>query len=239
MKKFNPRLILIFLIILLLILFLLLDLFKENYLNDNDGVEIMDEKITLSEPNKQSNLSIEEALLNRRSIRDFIDKQISLNKLSQLLWSAQGITSISNKRTSPSAGGTYPIEIFVLVKNVENLNQGLYQYIPQEHSLIKIFEEDKSSELMQASLNQEYIYDASFNIIICADFDRTKEVYGNRGERYVYMEAGHVSQNIYLQSESLNLGTVVIGAFEDNRVKKILNLDDKLDPLYIMPIGYY
>lgn len=194
--------------------------------------------IKLPEPRMKGEMSVEEAILKRRSIRNFQDKAISLEQLSQLLWAAQGITDETGKRTVPSAGMTYPLEIYMLVRKVNDVNPGVYQYIPNGHSLKSIKSGDYSSELMKASLNQQSIKDGSINIIITADFSRTTSTYGERGNRYVYLEAGHCAQNIYLQATSLDLGGVVVGAFNDESVQDALSIPENHKPIYLIPIGY-
>ena len=92
-------------------------------------------------------------------------------------------------------------------------------------------------ELARAALDQEFIYEAPVDIVICAIYERTTLGYGNRGERYVHIEVGHAGQNIYLQAEALGLATVAIGAFNDEQVRQVLRLDRQTKPLYIMPVG--
>ena len=191
--------------------------------------------ITLPSPVLESQTSVEKALSHRRSIRDFRDQALDLKKISQLLWSAQGITSDWGGRTAPSAGATYPIEIYLVVNDSENLSAGIYHYEYNDHSLQLVKKGSLAKKLSQACLGQQSIQKAPVSIIITAVFQRTAERYGERAERYVYMEAGHVGQNIYLQAESLDLGTVVIGAFHDNEVKEVLDIDE--DVLTIMPVG--
>lgn len=192
------------------------------------------ESIKLPSPNLKSNVSIEETLHKRRSVRSYSKDALTLAEVSQLLWAAYG-TSKGRKKTCPSAGATYPLEIYLVCGNVEGIKVGLYHYNPYEHSIKRINESDLRKELTVASLNQEYIEESPASIVIAADYSRTTKVYGSRGERYVYMEVGHCGQNIHLQCESLNLGTVIIGAFEDEKVKNILKI--KEHPLYIMPVG--
>lgn len=205
---------------------------EETNMNDNETIE-------LSSPDKDSNLSIEEAIERRRSIRSYTEEALNLEEVSQLLWSAQGITSDEGKRTSPSAGATYPLETYLVVdeEGVEEIEKGIYRYIPEEHELKKISGEKIHSELSKASLGQSQVKEAPINIVITAVYERTERRYGERAVRYVQMEAGHAAQNIYLQSESLNLGTVVIGAFEDEEVQELMEVPSDHEPLYIMPVG--
>lgn len=193
--------------------------------------------IKLPEPEYKSTTTIEEALLKRRSVRDYKDEPLTLAEVSQLLWAAQGITDARGFRTSPSAGALYPLELYVVVGNVENMASGVYKYRPDKHELVKVASGDKRSDLAVASLGQSSIKDSAINIVFSAVYERTTKKYGERGIRYVHMEVGHAAQNVYLQAISLNLGTVVIGAFEDENVKRVINISDEEHPLCIMPVG--
>ena len=194
--------------------------------------------IKLPEPRYKSKISLERALLKRRSIREYRNEPLSLAEISQLLWSAQGITDAKlGSRTAPSAGAMYPLEIYVVAGNIDGLAAGVYKHKPNEHELQRIAEGDKRDELYELALGQSWIKDAPAVIIFCAVFERTTGKYGERGIRYVYMEAGHAAQNVYLQAVTLGLGTVTVGAFEDEGVKKLLQLGEKEQSLYLMPVG--
>ena len=188
-------------------------------------------EIKLPKPIIISNKSLEECIYERESIRSFQEREIEIEKLSQILWSAQG--KKGNKRTVPSAGATYPLEIYVLVKN-----RGFFHYNLNKHSLELISKNISCERLANASWGQNFICEANLSVIICADYSRTTQRYGERGVRYVYIEVGHCAQNIHLEAIALDLVSVPIGAFKDKRVKKELNLLENLDPLYIIPIGY-
>ena len=204
-----------------------------------DDMELtQEEEILLPDPKEDSDVSIEKAIKNRRSVREFMHEDLTIQEISQLLWSAQGITeSAESKRTSPSAGGTYPLEIYINIKDAEELTPGIYKYSPKNHTLVQIVDGKKSLEISNAALGQDFINKSPVNIIITAIHERTTQRYGNRGEQYVHMEAGHTAQNIYLQCESLDLATVGVGAFNDDEVAQILQLNEEEHPLYIMPIG--
>lgn len=180
------------------------------------------------------------ALQKRTSCRNYDKKPISLQQLANMLWAGQGAISQSFNmhRTAPSAGATYPLKLMVAVrdKGVEGLDKGIYQYSPEEHSLQKINDMDVTEELVLACFNQEFIKNAGVNMLIAADYKRTEERYASRGERYVYMEAGSATQNISLEAVELGLGTVIVGAFDDEAVQKIFGLE-KWFPLAVMPIG--
>ncbi|ACI20059.1 SagB/ThcOx family dehydrogenase [Dictyoglomus thermophilum] len=194
--------------------------------------------IKLPSPLLKSSISIEEALLLRRSKRFYKDNPLTLQELSQILWASQGISDPDYKfRTCPSAGALYPLEIYVSVLRVDGIESGIYKYNPEKHEIVQIYKSSKREELYEASLKQEWIKRAPVVIIICASFYKTKARYGERGIRYIYIETGHCAQNIYLQCVSLNLGTVAIGAFDDDEIKRILNLPKFEFPTYLMPIG--
>lgn len=196
--------------------------------------------ITLPQPKTIGQMSVEEAISKRRSRRDFKDQSLSLEQISQILWSAQGITDKEREfRSAPSAGALYPIEIYLVTgrDGVENLEAGVYHFNAEGYNLKRLLRGDLRQELAEVALGQEAVSLAPVSLVITAIFERTTQKYGARGERYVNLEAGHVAQNVYLQVETLGLGTVSIGAFDDNRVKEILSLPKEAQPLYIMPIG--
>jgi SagB-type dehydrogenase family enzyme len=195
--------------------------------------------IDLPPPALNGGTSVEEAIRLRRSVRDFGDNPLSVEQISQLLWAGQGITE-GFKRAAPSAGATYPLILYVVIgeKGVSGLAPGIYEYIPDPHSLVLIKSGDFRQDLAAACLGQTFIQEAPVNIIIAADYERTTARYGERGKRYVHMEAGHAGENIYLQAGALSLGTVVVGAFDDDEVAAVLGLPEGQDPLYVMPVGY-
>jgi len=193
--------------------------------------------VKLPEPKYSSNISVEKALLERRSIRSYKDEPLTLSEVSQLLWAAQGITNPRGFRTAPSAGATYPLEVYAVIGNVNNLPEGVYKYNPHGHELVNVAEGDKRAELSAAAIRQRWVEKGAIVLVFSAAYDRTTRRYGNRGLRYVHMEVGHAAQNVHLQAVSLNLGTVVVGAFDDDRVKKIINMPAIEQPLYIMPVG--
>lgn len=196
-------------------------------------------KIDLPPPHFKGDMSVEEAIRLRRSMRDYKDTPLSLEQVSQLLWAGQGITE-GFKRAAPSAGATYPLTLYVVVgdKGVTELPAGIYEYIPKPHSLVLVKEGDFRKRVATACLGQSFIAEAPINIVIAAEYERTTVRYGERGERYVHMEAGHVGENIYLQAVALGLGTVVVGAFLDVDVHQVLDLPEEQVPLYVMPVGY-
>jgi len=202
-----------------------------------DMPEHTSETISLPEPVQDSDTSIEETLRKRRSNRSYKDRPLTLKEISQLLWAAQGMTSQKGLRTAPSAGALYPLEVYIVAGNVDDLHSGVYKYRPYKHELVRIAEGDKRTDLCNAALGQTPVKNAAAVIVMSAVYERTTTKYGDRGIRYVHIETGHAAQNVLLQSVSLHLGAVVIGAFHDDAVKKVLNIPDREEPLYIMPVG--
>ncbi|MCX8041224.1 MAG: SagB/ThcOx family dehydrogenase [Thermodesulfobacteriaceae bacterium] len=191
--------------------------------------------IKLSDPKLKGNISLEEALSKRRSVREFATTPLTLQEVSQLLWAAQGITSPWGGRTAPSAGALYPLEIYLVAGQVKNLPSGIYKYQPKDHSLLRISEGDKREEVWKAALKQPWVKNAPVIFIFTAVYQRTTQKYGERGIRYVHIETGHAAQNLLLQAVALDLVGVPVGAFYDEVLKKTLNI--KEDPLYIISIG--
>lgn len=197
----------------------------------------LDAVIQLPEPEPDSGMSVMEAISQRRSIRNFSEESITLPELAGILYSAQGITSERGFRSAPSAGATYPLSIMIVAENVDSLEPGIYRFDPEENTLIVVKTGYFLDNLALAALSQPCINSAPVAIAIVANYRNTTSVYGNRGVMYVHMEAGHVSQNIYLQCTALELGTVAIGAFTNGAVAEVLGMDEDETPLYIMPIG--
>ena len=188
--------------------------------------------ITLPEPNNDSQMPLEKAIAARRSRRDFSPQPLTFEQIGQLVWAAQGQDPAGRYRTAPSAGATYPLELFVVA------SQGLFRYLPAKHSLEKHSGRDLRAALASAAWGQNFIEEAPLTLVFTAEFARTTRRYGERGIRYVYMEAGHAAQNVHLQAESLGLGSVAVGAFDDDSVSKVLSLPDHLEPIYMVAVGY-
>jgi SagB-type dehydrogenase family enzyme len=192
------------------------------------------ESIKLPDPDKSTPLS--QLLLKRRSVRKYSRGEIDLKELSQILWSAYGLIN-EERRVVPSAGATYPVEVFIFASRVSGVKPGIYKYSEYEHSLIPLKKGDYSRELAKACLDQSWVKNAPLNIVIVARYRKTTDWYGERGFRYIYMEAGHIGQNIYLSATELGLGTVAIGAFKDEEVARLIGLGEEYIVLYVFPIG--
>ena len=187
-------------------------------------------RILLEEVDKGGKFSIEEAIARRKSRRSFERTKLTKKQLSQLIWSAG---------KAPSAGATYPLELYVVIGDecVDDIDAGVYHSVKGHLQLELHKEGDLREELAVACLSQMYIVNAPVSFVIAAEYERTTRRYGDRGVRYVHIEVGHVGQNIYLQCEALGLVTVAIGAFYDDEVARVLSLPDGHKPIYVMPVG--
>jgi SagB-type dehydrogenase family enzyme len=197
--------------------------------------------ISLPRPSSDGKVSLEKVIKERRTIRDFRERNLSLNHLSQLLWAGQGITEPTiGRRAAPSGGALYPLDIYVLIgeNGVEKIEAGVYHYLPKEHSISPISKGDRRKEIASASLGQRWMAKAPVIIIITAEYRRITGKYGERGVRYALIEVGHVGQNLFLQAEALGLGAGIVGAFDDLEVSKVAGLPPKHEPLLIVPVGY-
>lgn len=193
--------------------------------------------IKLPPPVLKSSVSIEEALQKRRSIRSYKNEPLTLKEISQLLWAAQGITGGGRLRTAPSAGAVYPMTIYLAAGKVEGLPPAIYKYYPHSHSLEFLKPGDFRENLSEACYGQSSVKNAPAIIIFAGNLDKMSSKYGTKSLNFICQESGHAAQNVYLQAVSLNIGTVVVGAFEDGEVKKILNLTGNEKILYLMPAG--
>jgi SagB-type dehydrogenase family enzyme len=196
--------------------------------------------IKLPQPDTKGTITLEKAITQRRSCRDYLPKPLTPEQVSQLCWAAQGQTGLSRFRlteadrfrTVPSAGATYPLELFVVSAD------GLFHYLLAKHSLEELMSEDLRSKLAAAAWGQEFVEQAAATFVLAAEFVRTTGRYGERGNRYVYMEAGHAAQNMHLEAEALGLGSVAVGAFDDSAVKRALSLPEELEPIYMVVVGH-
>ena len=187
----------------------------------------------LPEPQFEGPLSLEQALLARRSTRAFSDREVDLEAIAQLLWAAQGVTDPRGFRTAPSAGALYPLELYVVTQ------AGVFRYLPEDHALEVIKTGDFRTDLYNVALRQDAVLDAPLVIVVTAVYARTAAKYGTeRSPRYVHLEAGHAAQNVLLQAAALGLGAVPIGAFEDSGVQDVLSLPEDHQPLYLVPVGH-
>jgi SagB-type dehydrogenase family enzyme len=195
------------------------------------------QSIELPPPSMEGKMALEAALKNRRSVRSYSREPLSVEDIAQLLWAAQGITSPQNFRTAPSAGALYPLEVYVACGNVENLPDGIYHYIADQHRIEVVRNGDYRRELASAALGQSCIREAAAIIIFTGVASRITSKYGKRGVQYMMMEAGHAAQNVCLQAVARQLGAVPVGAFKEDPVRQILQIDEAQLPLYLIPVG--
>jgi SagB-type dehydrogenase family enzyme len=188
-------------------------------------------------PPSPASCSLDEALRARRSQRRFGRAPLALAEVAHLLWAALGMTGSTDRRTIPSAGGLHPLRAHLVASRVTDLPQGLYRYDPLAHTLWLRTAGDHSMSLRNAALWQDAIQRAAAVIALCAQPERTRAKYGDRAQRYVWLEAGHAAQNTYLEAAALGLATVAIGAFQDAAVAEVLALSRGEVPLYLLAIG--
>lgn len=194
-------------------------------------------EIPLPPPRIDGKISVEAALRARRSVREFQDAGLTLAEAAQLLWAAQGVTNDEGDRTAPSAGALQPLEAYLVAGDVAGLAPGVYRYAPPDHALVGIAQGDRRAALTADTLDQAWVRAAPAVLVLAAVVRRTERKYGDRARRYVHFEVGHAAQNVYLQAEGLGLATVIVGAFEDDAVRRTLGLPRRTEPLAIMPVG--
>jgi SagB-type dehydrogenase family enzyme len=193
--------------------------------------------LKLPEPAFTSKVSVEEAMHQRRSRREYALAPLKLSEIAQLLWAAQGVTDPRGLRTAPSAGALYPLELYLVAEKVEGLEAGVYRYLSEGHALERVIKGKRRNMLYLAALAQPCVKEAPAAVVMTAVYERVTAKYGKRGERYVHMEAGHAAENLYLQAESLGLSTLVVGAFSGWGVQKAIGAAKEEEPLCILPIG--
>ena len=196
-----------------------------------DVVDDVVDVVALPTPTTDGSMSLERTLAQRRSVREYRDDQLELAEIGQLLWAAQGVTGEGGERTNPSAGALYPMEVYVVTE------QGLFRYLPDGHRLEQLSTTDHRPELAEAALGAHAVRAAPAVFLLSGVFARTETRYGDRAERYVLLEAGHVAQSLLLQAVALELGAVPIAAFTDRDVQEVLGLPEDHEPLYLVPVG--
>jgi SagB-type dehydrogenase family enzyme len=187
----------------------------------------------LPAPDRQGTRPLEALLQERRSVRAFAPDTLEESQLGQLLWATGGVTQTRDfaHRTVPSAGALYPLELYLLTA------RGVAHYDAMAHALTWLQERDRRGDLAQAALDQASIQEAPAVIVVAAEPGRTARKYGERAERYVFMEGGHACQNLLLEATALRLGAVPIGAFDDERAGRVLDLSVGRRVLLLVPVG--
>ncbi|MCW5657582.1 MAG: SagB/ThcOx family dehydrogenase [Burkholderiaceae bacterium] len=181
--------------------------------------------------------TLQAAMAARRSVRRYSSAPLSLQCASELLWAGQGVSSDGRRRTVPSAGGLYPLELYLLARRVQGLSAGVYHYQPGTHTIEATPGHVTPERLTHAAVGQAMVGAAPAVLAILARHAFTAAKYGVRAERYVSIEAGAAAQNIALKAAALGLGTVVVGGFDEDEVTQLLRLPPGLRPLVLMPVG--
>ena len=190
------------------------------------------ETIALTKASSSGQFSLEAAIGNRRSVRSFTNEKLSYETIGQLLWAGQGITdSVSGKRAAPSAGAIFPMELYVVMAD------GVYRYDPIKNSLLKNNRNDVRTPLSNASYKQQFIKDAPLLIVIAGSPKKIMEKYPNKIKEFMYLEAGHIAQNIHLQAVVTGLASCPVGGFESNKVKQICKMTQGQEAVYIIAVG--
>ncbi len=193
--------------------------------------------VPLPEPSLSGLRSLEETMAQRRTVRSFSRKPLTIAQASQLLWAAQGVTSPEGFRTAPSGGGLYPLEVRLLAANIDGIATGVWHYLPASHQLQLDSYGDRRERLVDASYQQAWIAQGSAIFAITGVSGRSSAKYGTRGVRFTYMEAGHAAQNLLLQAVGLGLEAGLIGGFDDSKVRAALQLPAAEEPLYLVVVG--
>ena len=198
-------------------------------------------RVALTAPEIEGGMAIWKTLQKRRSHRDFAEVSIPSETLSQLLWATQGVTAVGGDtlfRTAPSAGGLFPIETYLVVNQVEGLDPGLYHLFLPEWELEFLSPGNYGVRLAQAALSQGMIAKAAVDFIWTAVIPRSAWKYEQRAYRYIYLDAAHICQNLYLACESLDLGCCAVGAFFDSEVNQLVGVDGNDETVvYMAAVG--
>lgn len=196
------------------------------------------ETIALPKADATGRLTVEQALRTRRSVRSYSPKPITVKDLGQLLWAAQGVTTADGRRTAPSAGALYPLEVTAIAVRVDGLAPGIYRYRPGAHDLQPLATGDFSKEIAAAAMHQAAVSEAPAMVVISAVEERTAKKYGSRAPRYVAFETGAASENLALQAVALGLGSLCVGAFDDGQLTTAAHLPAGERPIILMPVGF-
>jgi SagB-type dehydrogenase family enzyme len=200
-------------------------------------------RIGLPEPKAGGETNIWKLLLRRRSRREYaVNKSLKINDLSALLWATQGLTAQFGDtffRTAPSAGGLYPVETYLYVRSVEGLEEGIYHFRPGDFDLEFIMKGGYARQLTEAALQQDIIMGAQATFIWSAVIARGQWKYKQRAYRYIYLDAGHIAQNLYLAAEGMGFGVCAVGAFYDDDINRIMGFDGQEETvIYMATVGF-
>jgi len=182
-------------------------------------------------PNKNSRISVEQAINSRRTYTSFQNEPLSLVNLSQLLWSAQGVTTDWGGRTVPSSKSAFPLKVYAIPNQVTGLDQGIYKYHPGDlqpaHQLGLLFKAD-THQIFQEITEQYSLQHAPLILVVTSKTNKIE----------AYIEAGQLSQNLFLQAESLGLGMAIINTFDQDLLREILQIPSEETIIYLIPVGH-
>jgi SagB-type dehydrogenase family enzyme len=193
--------------------------------------------VPLPKPDLAGKVTLDQAIAQRRSSREYAAGALTLAEISQLMWCAQGITSPEGKRAVPSARAVYPLQVWLLAGDVTGLPAGLYRYQPKEHALALVRDGDPRPALIAATPGQASLQHAAAVIAVVGDSLLAAGKFGAHATRWLGMEAGFVVQDVYLEATALGLGTVMVGGWQDAAVRGALTLPAAWQPLALMPVG--
>jgi SagB-type dehydrogenase family enzyme len=200
-------------------------------------LELQEQTIQLPAPRLKGRMSLEEAIASRRSRRAYRADPVKLAEAGQLLWAAQGITDPEEgKRAAPSAAALYTLETYLIATNVEGLAPGVYRYRPEEHDLVLHAAGNLRRELA-VSIGQDCVRFSACVLVFAGVYERITAKFGERGVCFVHMEAAHAAENVQLQGTALQLGSVMIGSFKKDEIRRILGLPEAEEPVYLMALG--
>ncbi len=189
--------------------------------------------VNLTAPAKDQALT--KLLMTRHSVRAYTDKALTLDQLSNIVWAAQGINASGKKRTTASARATYPLQIYVMVKNVTGVDPGIYLYDPQNNKLISVPKGEKKTSVVPDAVNQEWI--AKTPVVLMISYSKPEKDLGDKTLMFVSVEAGAVMQNVYLMCEALGLGTCAVGGYDPKAAKEFFLLKPGEEPILMLPVG--
>ncbi len=193
--------------------------------------------VALPKPDTTGKVTLEQAIAQRRSVREYAPGALTLAEVSQLLWVAQGITGPDGKRATPSARAVYPLQVWLVANDVTGLSAGIYRYEPTEHALALVTAGDPRGPLAAAARGQASIEHAAAVVAVAGDSALAAERFRSSAARWLGMEAGFVVQDVYLEATVLGLGTVMVGGFEQTAVRRALGLPPGWEALALMPVG--
>jgi len=193
--------------------------------------------IKLPEPRTEGNFSLEKALKERRSIREFGNESLTLDQVSQLLWAAQGITDDKGHRTAPSGMEAYPLEVYLVTGNISGLQAGVYHFVPKGQYLEPLMQGDLRAEFVDQAVGQGFVKTAPSIFVITAVPERMIRIAGPGSVKFVYIEAGLAAENFMLEAVSLGLGSTYVGGFDANKTEQFLGLASDEEPMAVLPVG--